>query len=365
MKTFCKKLLSILLLILFIMPVISASAYTVEDVVDAATVIIHRNEGVYTTVVPNDNGALSIGKVGWHGTRALNLLKTIVEANPENAHELLGEELYNEIITEKSWSTRILNSEEKEAVQKLLATQESITAQDELSYKDIETYITHGRSLGFEDGKVLVYFADLENQMGSGGSKRVALAAIERAGSADAVTVDTMYEAAMADTTAGSSPTRRQNVYNYCLSLNLGTELPDEIYPTGKYKVNVNSSLNIRSGPDSTFAKIGSLYNGTEVTVAKVSGDWGEITYKGVTGWISLMYVDYLDGNPLPASGKGDVNSNGKIDAADARLILRHAAGLENFSQTQQKNADVTADGKITAADARKVLRASAKLEKL
>lgn len=367
MKTFCKKFLSILLLILFIFPVIPAAAYTVEDVIDAASVIIHRNEGVYTTVVANDNGALSIGKVGWHATRALNLLKTIVEANPENAETILGEALYSEITTETSWNTRILSSEEKSAVAELLATEESIAAQDELSYKDIETYITHGRSLGFEDGKVLVYFADLENQMGSGGSKRVAMAAIEEVGSSDKVTLDTIFNAAMNDTTASSSPTRRKTVYNYCLSLTLGDKLPDDIYNTGKYRVNVSSSLNIRSGPDSSFDKIGSLYNGTEVTVTQVSGDWGKITYRGVTGWVSLMYVDYIEdnGSSETVGKKGDVNANGKIDASDARLILRFSAGLEKFSQTQQKNADVNGDGKVSAADARKVLRASANLEKL
>ena len=63
------------------------------------------------------------------------------------------------------------------------------------------------------------------------------------------------------------------------------------------------------------------------------------------------------------ASKKGDVNSDGRITAADARLVLRYAAKIENFSDEQKKNADVNGDNKVTAADARKILRVAAKLE--
>lgn len=60
---------------------------------------------------------------------------------------------------------------------------------------------------------------------------------------------------------------------------------------------------------------------------------------------------------------KGDVNADGEITAADARLILRAAAKLENLDEEQKKEADVNDDGKITAADAREVLRKSSGLE--
>lgn len=61
--------------------------------------------------------------------------------------------------------------------------------------------------------------------------------------------------------------------------------------------------------------------------------------------------------------GMGDVDGDGRITAADARLILRRAAQLITFSMEQEARADVDKDGKITAADARKVLRVSAGLE--
>ncbi len=61
----------------------------------------------------------------------------------------------------------------------------------------------------------------------------------------------------------------------------------------------------------------------------------------------------------------GDVDLNGIIDAADARLALRASAWLERLSADQSVNSDADRDGKITAADARMILRCSAKLETL
>ncbi|MBR5497460.1 MAG: dockerin type I repeat-containing protein, partial [Clostridia bacterium] len=58
----------------------------------------------------------------------------------------------------------------------------------------------------------------------------------------------------------------------------------------------------------------------------------------------------------------GDVNFDGKVTAADARLVLRCSAGLELFTVAQFSAADVNGDTKITAADARLVLRTAAGL---
>ncbi len=63
------------------------------------------------------------------------------------------------------------------------------------------------------------------------------------------------------------------------------------------------------------------------------------------------------------ATATGDVNYDGKVTAADARLILRATAQLEYFTADQLKLADLTADGKVTAADARRALRKAAGLD--
>lgn len=61
----------------------------------------------------------------------------------------------------------------------------------------------------------------------------------------------------------------------------------------------------------------------------------------------------------------GDVDGDGVVTAADARLILRRAAKLISFTADQDWLADVDDDGEVTAADARIVLRVAAGLEVL
>lgn len=60
----------------------------------------------------------------------------------------------------------------------------------------------------------------------------------------------------------------------------------------------------------------------------------------------------------------GDVNSDGNVNAADARLALRAAAKVETLSDEAFYAADVDADSKVTASDARKILRVAAGLDK-
>ena len=58
----------------------------------------------------------------------------------------------------------------------------------------------------------------------------------------------------------------------------------------------------------------------------------------------------------------GDVNGDGRITAADARLALRASAQIEVLTAEQALAADVDLDGKIIAAEARNILRYSALL---
>lgn len=53
----------------------------------------------------------------------------------------------------------------------------------------------------------------------------------------------------------------------------------------------------------------------------------------------------------------GDLNSNGKVDINDARLILRIAAGMEVFTEEHLLNGDMNSDGAITVEDAVIALR--------
>ena len=61
----------------------------------------------------------------------------------------------------------------------------------------------------------------------------------------------------------------------------------------------------------------------------------------------------------------GDLNVDGRVDAADARLALRYAVGLEGtLSRIINMVGDVTGNGIIDAADARLILRYAVGLDK-
>lgn len=61
----------------------------------------------------------------------------------------------------------------------------------------------------------------------------------------------------------------------------------------------------------------------------------------------------------------GDANQDGKITAADARVLLKCAAGLQELSSHILIYGDYNKDNAITAADARIALRVSASLENI
>lgn len=66
-----------------------------------------------------------------------------------------------------------------------------------------------------------------------------------------------------------------------------------------------------------------------------------------------------------PDYSLGDIDGNGKISAADARKILRHAAQVAPLADDQMWSADINADEKVTASDARIALRISATLDSI
>lgn len=113
-----------------------------------------------------------------------------------------------------------------------------------------------------------------------------------------------------------------------------------------------------------------------------VNGIYSEDTYDAVVrfeanygftadGSVSTALADYMYRALLFESGKtrftlrGDVDGDGAVRAADARLLLRYTAGLEYFMPEQTGVADANFDGLVTASDARSILRAVAEVESI
>lgn len=78
---------------------------------------------------------------------------------------------------------------------------------------------------------------------------------------------------------------------------------------------------------------------------------------KSIVSLLLMMTIAVSLFGSVHAALMGDVNFDGKVSAADARLTLRAAVGLQNLSAAALAAADMNEDDQITAADARMVLR--------
>ncbi len=79
--------------------------------------------------------------------------------------------------------------------------------------------------------------------------------------------------------------------------------------------------------------------------------------------WVATTYNGFVV-EKMQICVKGDVNCDGKITAADARLVLRRSAKLEQFSDNMQVYAaDMNDVNGVTSYDARLILRKAAGLD--
>jgi hypothetical protein len=86
-----------------------------------------------------------------------------------------------------------------------------------------------------------------------------------------------------------------------------------------------------------------------------------------VTDEVAAFGHHYVDGVcehcGAPEALLGDVNGDGRVNARDARLLLRYAAGLADENEIVLDAADYNGDGRVNARDARALLRYAAGLD--
>lgn len=101
-------------------------------------------------IYPDDNNALSIGCLGWHATRAHDLVKNMLVRDPQTVeNHLAGSSMLGELSqTNYVWQYRILTSSEASIMRGLLATDVSKTVQDSTAEEDISVYLVYGRNRG-------------------------------------------------------------------------------------------------------------------------------------------------------------------------------------------------------------------------
>lgn len=280
------------------------SAATLEEMTSMAIECIISHEGSYGSVNPNDCGAVSVGKLQWHASRALNVMKRACQIAPAFAEETLGTALYSEIMSGANWNYRTFTAAEAKAASALLSSECGIAAQDAQAAEDVQGYIVTGQNKGLTDAGALVLYADIYN-FGSGIAARIAKRAASYAGSYAAVTLDDMYKAALNDNYSSGSAfvTRTKMVYSYLCGLDMGgTENTQATTTTttpaiqftedgaGTYTVTA-SSLNMRSGPGTGYSIVTKIPNGTVVTVTETGDGWAKLSYGSYSGYCSMDYL--------------------------------------------------------------------------
>ena len=95
--------------------------------------------------------------------------------------------------------------------------------------------------------------------------------------------------------------------------------------------VKVNTSLNVRSGPGTSYNIVGRKYNGDKVTVCKESSNWSNI---GTNEWVSSDYL--TDSNVQPIS-----NTVGQYKKLKSTTTLYSNSNLTGTRYTYLKNTRV------------------------
>jgi hypothetical protein len=202
---------------------------TDKEYIELVGQIISANEGDYGSVNPKDGSgtkstpySLSVGKLQWYAERAHDLLRKIVESNPEQAKKILdGTTLYQEIMGDRSnfHARPLQNKKEIDAISRLLSTPEGKRIQDETKASDVAGYIRAGEKLGITDPQTLAYFADLYNQRPASANEIVALA-----GGGAGLTLSRIHEIALNHPIMGKYASRRKNAYELSLKIATGND---------------------------------------------------------------------------------------------------------------------------------------------
>ena len=109
----------------------------------------------------------------------------------------------------------------------------------------------------------------------------------------------------------------------------------EKVVATGTVKKSVGS-LNIRSGPGTSYDSVGSLAAGAKVEIYEISNNWGRIS----KGWISLKYVDLDESKEeqetptepetpeetVPEAKPDKVVAKGMVSISSGTLNIRAAA---------------------------------------
>ncbi len=110
------------------------------------------------------------------------------------------------------------------------------------------------------------------------------------------------------------------------ITLTFADYLAEHGYIPGNYTVDTGGyDLRVRQIADSNGAQLTVIPDAEEIYIEEINGNWGKVTYKGVTGWVLLPYC----GNFRGLVNVDDIwyyFNNGRVDT-DTTSIIKNANG--------------------------------------
>lgn len=210
----------------------SGKAYNSETKVEypawvvRAYSVIYSSEGGYNSVNANDSGAMSIGRLQWNAGNAKIVLQKIFTAMIQSGEYsqdyivgAVGQSLYNDVMGSASFAKRVATGTEKSGLQKVLDNDISKAVQDAEAMDRIYNnyYNTYIKKRGFDPSSqenVVIYCCDMLNQRPASATS-VMDAAIKKAGSVSAVSLDLIYQVSLQDSVFGKSQYRDRRTKAY------------------------------------------------------------------------------------------------------------------------------------------------------
>ena len=110
-------------------------------------------------------------------------------------------------------------------------------------------------------------------------------------------------------------------------------------------KIVNTDSLNVRSGPSTSYSKLGSLSKGSKVSVISESNGWSKILYNEKEAYVSSEYLDSEDTSNDSSSSDIVVSTEGTIN----NIYLTYT--LEEHVNTQYNSKANVSNGKYATKD--------------
>ncbi|MBR5234432.1 MAG: hypothetical protein IKW03_09500 [Clostridia bacterium] len=147
--------------------------------------------------------------------------------------------------------------------------------------------------------------------------------------------------------------------YNECYEDVVDKEVLDFVQLKNEYKKNYYAVFDYGT----TVSDVLTFVDAESVFIKELNGNTLSANDKVSTA--SRIVTEYkgYEVDSLPICIMYDIDCNGKLTAADARLTLRYCANIQNINEMALYAANVDGKNGITAADARHILRKSAGLE--